>query len=373
MYDTSMRELLAMPHLLGSYTSRAQPRQFMLTEAFYTNPEPVPGDDYDLIHWPQMQEPVPGNVPSSEARILAVGDGTRRRVSLFYTFNKATLPGVVLEALSADSQPTLNRMASEAIGKIQTDFGLRHQIFKECVIGQIFSFGRVNMDGQGNMLVPSVDATTGAVTDASGTILSCDMEMEDDHRGNLDGIIAASWATAGTKIADHLDAIKIAAEEAGTEEPTEIWVHPINKKHLRNNTQFETWAKENQVNADAVLRGNMIEDLWGFNWHFYGGTYKLPNSTTKVPYLNKKVAAVCPAGGNPWISATAGVNRVPSSIDIATSLDEAIGNLVEVPGQFSFARVSFDPACAFMYMGDKFGLHLGDPNALWLASAFPGT
>lgn len=54
--------------------------------------------------------------------------------------------------------------------------------------------------------------------------------------------------------------------------------------YLRDNTQLQAYVQGSPEKVDQILRGSVIEDLNGWNWHIYGGTYTAADGTTK-PYI----------------------------------------------------------------------------------------
>lgn len=354
----SFKKLLDPRILTASYAQRDGARSYMLTDFYFVNPRSIEGHEYELIYYPAMMEPAPGNLPGAEARVLTPGGGTTRKAALFTNFNKVLLPGEALNALREPDSLTLQKQGAETVSRIYDDFGERHNIFKELVIAKTLTTGVVFLNNAGQVLESS-----------SGATITADFGVPADHKGNLDGMISALWSTSNTKIADQVDAIRDAAEEANVEPPTDIWLHPNTKAHLRNNTQFSEWAKYNNVATDAVLRGDIIENLWGLNWHFYGGKYQAVDGTMKN-YIPTTVGILTPPPNRPWLRATQGSTLVPSQIGVMPDWQDALRSTTRFYGKYSYARLVDDPMALYLYMGDKFGLHFADPAAIWMPTLF---
>jgi len=355
----TIMDLLKPQVLTTSYSRRKALRPLMLTSDFYKTPENVDGNEATLFFDPEEQTPAPGNVPGSSARILELGDATEKRIGLFYAFNKIILKDDIMHALREPESSSLQQMARTEIDRQLSRFRWRHQINKEQTFGKILFDGKVYLDNQGRVLESS-----------SGAVITADMGVAAGHQGDVGGIFAALWSTPATSIQDQLERLKNKASEDGVEEPTEIYVDAVNKRHLRANTEFKAWAQAHQELSREVLRGSMLPDLWGFNWHFIGGHY-VNTSGTKSPFASTTKGLICPApAASGWIRATAGSNHVPTSIEIKTDALALLSNLTTLYGEFAYASLSHDPVALNMFMGDKYGLHFADPGAVWQPTLF---
>ena len=365
----SFRELLDPRILSASYAQRDGVRSYYLTDTFFKGPRNVEGHEYTLVYYPAMMEPAPGNVPGAEARVLVPNGATERRASLFANFNKVLMPGEVLNALREPDSLALQEMGATTVARVYDDFAERHNIFKELIVAKILTTGRVNMNAAGQILESSVHATTGVISDAANTLISADFAVANSHRGNLGGIISALWSASTTTIATQLDALRDAAEAANVETPTDIYLHPTSKQHLRDNDEFVEWAAYNNRATDTVLRGDMIEGLWGFNWHFYGGKY-LSAAGTMLDYIPPTRAIIAPPANRPWLRPSQGSTLVPSQIGVMADWQEALRNTTKYYGKYSYAKLLDDPMALYLYMGDLFVLNFADPNAIWMPTVF---
>ena len=143
---------------------------------------------------------------------------------------------------------------------------------------------------------------------------------------------------------------------------------PGRTKHLQDNNEFRFWAQRQQRTAESVLQGDMIEDLWGFNWHFIGGTYQDSSGATH-DLIPQTSAVICPQTG-PWLAASRGLELVPQDLSPAPGWREAIAQLAEVYGQFGYAVLEHNPAQLSLFLGENWGLNFPDPNAIWMPTCF---
>lgn len=352
------KRLLDPRVLTASYVQRDPSHGFSLSDYYFANPRNVEGGDYELIYYPAMLDAAPLNAPGGEARVLAAGAAESRRASLFSVFNKVLLPGEALNALREPDSAALQDVGRTTIARVFDDFSERHRMLKELVIAKTLVDGTVSLDAQGRVL----ESTTGAQ-------MTADFGIPANRRGNLGGIVSALWSATDTDIGKQIDIIRDSAAAANSEPPTEIWLNAIAKQYLRNNVQFQEWAKYSAVSADVVLRGDMIPNLWGLNWRFYSGKYRTASGTL-ADFIPATRAILTPAASRPWVRATQGSTLVPKSVGVQATTDEALANTSKFYGPFSYAKLIDDPMSLYLYMGDKFGLHFADPAAVWSPTVF---
>ena len=81
--DESIRQILDPQVLTAAYSQRPNMRPTVLTDFFYTNPEPIDGDSYELFFDPAENKPAPFNQRGAEARILQASPAEQRFATLF--------------------------------------------------------------------------------------------------------------------------------------------------------------------------------------------------------------------------------------------------------------------------------------------------
>lgn len=358
--DASIREILDPLVLTASYTQRPALRPLLLTDFFFTNPESIEGDSYQLFFDPAENRPAPLNNPGAEARVIQASKAEERHATLFSAFNKVQLHGNALKALREPESPALQKMGRTEIGRQQSKFAERHRIQKEVVVSKILTTGQVFVNDAGEVLQSS-----------SGAVITADFGVADGHKNQLnhDGsgdLISASWGTAGTDIQKHINDVDDAAEAANVPPPVDFWCHTAMKDTLRGNTDFQTWAAASAKDSEHIIRGGVIEGLFGKTWHFYGGKYEDDTGTTR-DYIPTDVVIMTPAPSDPWLKVTEGSVLVPTSVGIMDSWEAALAASQEMTGDFSYAKLKDDPWALFLYMGTTFGFHFSDPNAIWIA------
>ncbi len=359
MPDKTLEQLLDPDVLTERYVQLGQGHNFPLTQAFFANPRQVRSSEFSFLYYPAMSEPAPMNVRGGAAHVLTAGGATRKFASCYHLFNKIPVDGDAVVAIRNPDNRELQSRGIESVSQVFDDFGLRHQIAKELILAKSLTAGVVYLNPAGAVLESS-----------SGASVTVDLNVAATHKGNLDGKISALWSEASTKIAGQLETIVRAAVRANVERPTDIWVNAVNKAYLRDNTEFKTWAQYNNRATDVVLQGDIIENLWGFRWHFLSGAYTAPDGSVK-DYLPASIAVITPPPDSGWRRATNGLTLVPRTVGVAPDWRAALNSLDEKFGAYSYAEVSHNPTLMHLYMGDVFGFHYAEPGAIWIATAFP--
>lgn len=365
---SSFADLLDPRELTATYRAMPTLGEMYFTQNFYVNARDVNADSVEMISIDKIDKPAPGNTRGNSARILKQSGATKKLMTLFHVFNETPLSMDALRALRELDSFGLQEKGEEIVTMAAEEQALRNRMFREVVIAQIMHTGRVNLDSQGEILTPSVNSSTGAITDASGTVISADFGVSDSNRGNCNNIVSALWSVAGTKIGTQLDNFKYTAQKNGAPVPTEVYVHTLKKSVLRANTEFNDWAKYNSMRVDDILRGEFIENLWGYNWHFVSGTWTDVNGTVR-DILPQTQAIICPKVG-PWLRALRGSELIPRTIDVQGDWRAALAATDKVYGEFAYAKLLDNPLRLSMFNGDNFGLGFADSNGIFMPTVF---
>ncbi len=203
---------------------------------------------------------------------------------------------------------------------------------------------------------------------SSGATYSVDFGVPDSHKSQLDpgsgNIIDIAWDDPDARILDHLDAIRIQAEEENAEEPRHLWLHHSAKRWLRQNLQVQEYVSGASEAVDRVLRGTIVEDFNGWTWHFFSGTYRSATGTL-VPYIPRTKVVITPDIG-PWLRAVNGSELLTGFEGIRSSVDGALQDVTEVFGDFAYVKLLDNPTKLVLRMGTNFVYAFANPNAVWM-------
>lgn len=350
--------------------------EYLFTGEFFDSipKQDINTDDMEWIAISAIQTPGPANKRDGSAKVVGGNGGTRRYLTGFRYFIERPLQGDALKALREFDSPGMQSKGMQLVELALAEENIRWRLFKEVVISYIMHTGRVNFGLDGNILHPTVNSTTGAITNHASAVVSADFGVADSHRGNLGGVISALWSVAGTKILTQLETLRRTSGTLGVPKPRRIFINALDKQYLRQNDEFVEWAvagssRSQQAAVDAVLTGDMIKDLWGFEWHFVDGTWVDAGGTTR-DLIPRGRALIQPEKGS-WLKAVNGTEIVPTSVGLVGGLREALASTKEVAGPFAYGKLVDNPVRLSQFMGDNFGVGFADPNAVWMPTVFP--
>ena len=360
--------LLNVQELTALYRKVPSHGNYFFTNTFWPSDRnrinKVDSDDVELIVLEAITRPGTANVRNGKARVQTPSGATKLALSLFRSFTQTPIQGDCLQALREPGSHAIQNKGRTQVREVNLEQKQRFALFREVVFSQLMTVGKVYFDNEGEILVPTINASSGAVTAPSDAVIDADFLVVDNHRGDLNSIIGTSWDNAGATILDDLEAIDEQADTENAPRPEHIICHHTNKKHLRNNTQFAAWAKESNRSVETVLRGNMIEDFGGKTWHFVGGQWEDRNGT-KHKMMNADRICMYPDPSAGWLRATLGSELVPRRLGMAQNAMDALGNLTKVYGDFAYATIDHNPVQLSLFNGSNFGLNFADPNAVW--------
>lgn len=364
-------ELLAYQQLTTSYRAVTSLQNLFFTNTFYKSPKPIFGDTVEMISITATNSPGPMNTKGSSARVIQPKGGTKRSFSLFDYFTELPIDPLALMHLRQVESPEMQAMGQEVLDLQLEESAIKQRLAKEVILANIMVYGRVNIDADGNILTPSVHATTGAITDATGTMISADFGVADSHRGNLGGTIGAQWSTASTSIMDHLEELRRKAGMAGVPDITDIYVNSVHKADLRGNTEFNDWAKyANVAGYGQQVLSNFDADqltVFGKRFHFISGTWVDYAGTTR-DIMPQNLALMVPDYGS-WIRPFTGRRLVPNAVGIASAATP-MSSFTPVEGEYAYAFTNHNPVRMSIFTGDTYGLGFADPNAIWIGKVF---
>jgi hypothetical protein len=368
--------ILGYEEMTAMYRSLPSLENTPFTTTFYRNPRELYGDTVDMINVSATNAPGPMNSRGAAARMIQPKGGSKQSFSIFHKFDELPLDIQALTHLRQMDNPMLQEMGKDVIDLQLELLATQNRLAKEVILASIMVYHRVNIDINGNIRTPSVNATSGAITDASGTVISADFGIPDSHRGNLGGIIAAQWSTAGTSIMDQLETLDRQAGVEGAPRVTDIYVNSLHKADLRANTEFNDWAKYTNVqNYSAQVLSNFQDDtltVFGKRFHFISGTWEdtwtTPGTTITRDIMPQNYALMVPDFGA-WIRPLTGKVYVPTGQGLCSAATP-LEDFELRPGEYSYGYSNHNPVRVSVFGGDSFGLGFANNRAVWVGKVF---
>lgn len=329
------------------------------TDNFFTNPQNEESDDFVYLGDPAENRPTPLNVRGGEANILEKAGAYENRGVLWHLFNCITFGKELHEAIAEPGNKTLDRKGAAEVGRQMRHFKKRQIITRELILSKIITTGQVIFDPKTKIIKDS----------ATGDDITITMGVASGHQGDLGGLVTLPMRDTDFDWQEFFDNVDAEAEENNLPIPTDVWVRTTNKNMIRNNAKFQLWAAKNGRDSEQVLRGEMVEDLFGKKWHWLSGGYQ-NSAGSNVPYMpSDKLVLTAPLNSG-WYVASKGLVRVPTQAGLITDVESAMRAEQEVYGEHAFAtaeikggRVRYNG-----YAGDCFGFNFSEPGAVWQAT-----
>lgn len=372
----SLRQLLNYRFLTAAYNSLPAMGEFVLTDNFYVNTQQAPTREFDLVVFNAARAPAPMNQPGAAARVLTPEGGAKRRGVMFRSFNETPVDGDAIDALREPESDTLQEKGRTTLIQSLEQFNQRQRIQKEVILSMILQFGVVYLDNRGEILVPTMNAN-GTLTAPAGYAFALTFGVNDAQRGEVNvtvpggaKVVRTKWTEAAADIQAQLEDLRWLSGRAGLPRPNHVWLNSINKRYLRNNTEFKEWAKESGRHVEAVLSGTEIEDLWGFTWHWVDYAWDQTQGGTTYDLIHEDLVVVTPNPGEPWQRAHEGGELISNEVGVVTDLNAALNSLNKVYGRFSYCELKHNPVRLSMFVGENYGFNYAEPGAVYQMNVF---
>lgn len=371
----SFQTMLDYRELSATYRAAPTMQGTPFTDLFFQNPEPTTADGVMVYRVGSVNKPAPGNTRGSNPRQLASPSLDEIMFNLFYSFNELQIDARTLKFLRS-TDANIQRVGRELLDQQLGEAGRQQRMFREVVLQQVFAYGRVNLGADGQILVPTVDAASGAITNNASAQQVVDYGIKNNRRGDCGDVFGAAgggfWDAADTQMFQQLENSRDEQLKAGSMPLTTVWMNRKRAPALINNTQFKIYAAQNNLRNEAILagiQGGALNNIWGFNFKFVEG-YWTDSAGVQRPIIPMRQVLLTPDGTD-WFRRKEGTEDVPTQVGIFNDFDAALASLKPVVGMFSFAQAIVTPKVKLsVYMGDNFGVGFPDPNAFWMPTVF---
>lgn len=370
----SMRDVLNPQFLSKAYEKVASATiSNPLMETYGSRPLDFTGDKIEQPIFDDARSPLPLNTPGSVARTVSMLGATKVYHSPYYMFNEATIPMQAVQYLRQFDNPGVQNKGLQELQRQFRLFGRRHATTKALILAKTLSDG-----------VVYYDPTTGDVRETSSGALTIDLGVPASHKAQLahasnggSDIIGTAWDQSGAKIIQDLDQIREAAEYDKAPPPKHVWLHPVAKQWLRDNTEFSKFIPYADVSRiDAMLRSFATGadrkvshdsfDIGDYTFHFWAGTYDDANGVTR-PFIPKTKAIITPEPtDSDWLMHLNSDEMIPTSEGVFGSLEEAINGFTTVFGDFAYFQLKGNANAVSMLLGWKGWFGFADVNAPWM-------
>ena len=341
-----------------------------LLQFFNSVKEQVFGGTVEVKIFNTTNTPAPTNNYGGKAKPLSQSAAKKIYLTPIHAFNELPLDVMACMFLEMEDRPEVQALGKSEIDRQMRDFRIRHNLLRTVSLGKTLFGGVIYRDVDGNITETS---STGPTIDLGFNATTNGGQLARSNYSNFQGgsgnVIATKWEDASADILTQLDDIRELQEHRGLEAPTEIWCHPTFKRYLRNNTSIKDWVKYNLgARVDQVLKGDSWNDIGGYNWHFFGGTYQDATGTTRTVFPRDKVAIHPPVEQGGWFRAIDACFPVPGQSGVLkTGLDPSApfssGREI-VYGDFMYAKEIDNPSIYIVRGGTTFLYAFANPDSI---------
>ena len=299
------------------------------------------------------------------ARAVRYGSPSKRReqdnvtevpVTLIHTFEHIVHKPIVLRRLRMFDSPQQQARGTKEIDRQTKTFLQLFINLRRAGVHSALTQGVIWIDGEGNLLAS-----------ASGAQITIDFEVPAANKNQLDGIISASWATAGTDILGQLNAINVKAVQTSGYELTTAYYGGSIPGYFAGNTALQKILKTDSGLAKG-LKEHAEFNVGGLRWVPASKAFFVDNDGTARQWWDDDAVVFSPDPSDEWFQMIDGTFQVPTDLGAVTpDAIMAAGSFQDVEGMFSYARIMDDPATIKHLAGDTFLPVLAVPAAIYQA------
>jgi hypothetical protein len=296
-------------------------------------------------------------------------------VTLLHTFEMFPHDPTTLLLLIEETGTGLIRqqMAKETINRQLDVFGQR---FKNLRISSIYSAlatGGIAFDARGNLLPP--DGTSALIN--SGAVYAVNFGVPSGNTGSLNpfgsGNILTNWAyNANTNPTPNILPQLLKLHEAAVELtgfplkyafygkniPGYIALDPVLQAIIRGSSKV----------AEQTLTATVPEAVGGFTWVAANTAFYYDQNGQMQKWIGDNTIVFTPEPSVDWWEFIEGTYPVPRSIQLAADMQAVLGNIQQVAGPFSYAKITDNPVSLQHFSGDTFLPVLKNPACVFIAT-----
>lgn len=308
------------------------------------------------------------------AQLVAYGGASKARTMkgvtevpitlLSFAENIGVKPSTLVNLLSTDG--SRQRLGEKEIARQVAEAKQILSNTRLAALASALLTGRINFSSAGHLL-----PTT------SGAQITVDFGVPSGNRDQLNvfgtgAIIAASWATAGTKIVTHIQNLQAASLKlTGYALRNAIYGENI-LDYFLNNTQMKEIINRFGPYQSAFSQGIIPDGFLGLKW-WPGHQFFYEDSSDTIQTMLGVDGVVFHPDPDPlWVEWKEGSTPTPSSTGLEGSdLEDALASVDLTQGMYSYGKVTDDPVGCSMVYGDVFMPIIKVPKAVFIADVTP--
>jgi len=292
--------------------------------------------------------------------VLATKTGvSAASASLIHSFEHVQYDYLMLQNLQ-DANGVVQAQAVDEIYRQNADFVEEFNSLRTASVVSLLANGKIWFDGDGQMLFSS-----------SGAVNTIDFSVPANNQNQLNGIIAASWATATTDIQGQIQAIKRNSLETTGYELRHAFYGINIPSYLTTNNSINKYLSGNPSLQNKLYGGGEIGDgFQGLTWHPVYSSFGTDANGTVREFVGPDSVTFTPDPTPDWYEFVEGSMGVPRTVDVMTGPPNA-NTFDTVYGKFGYAVPTHDPIGIKQYSGDTFLPLCKVGGALYIADVTP--
>jgi hypothetical protein len=296
--------------------------------------------------------------PAHKRALVDIG---RRDVMLIHSFEELSFDPMVLQNLMKYNDYAAQNMGEQEVARQVGNFTELFVNLRKAVMQQVLVNGKVYFDDDGNLLPTS-----------SGASVTVDFGRSANNENQLNSIIAASWALAGTDIPSHLRNLRVqAAKDHGYELKYAFYGKNIPTYLTQNDYVLDYLSRNPVMQAKFLESAEIPAGLFGFVWvPVYTSFFEDATGTNREIWGGDNVVFT-PEPDRRWWSVIEGSYPVPTNINIINNAEAFLSSLKQVYGMFGYSQLLTNPPSVATYMGDTFLPTMKNPNVTYAADVTP--
>lgn len=343
---TTIEEILGPDVLTEAIQMPAEGVPKLWPEKFYSTTKQISGNTAKWIQTASTRKNARATNYGSPSKKRELRGGTPMASQCINFGEHVVFEPYILEAIGrmSDDEKQAKIIREYVAGQIE-DFQLLFDNSRASAISSMFRHRKIYLGSDGDILYTS-----------SGAAQTIDLGYNANYFAQLNGIISASWATAGTSILKQLQAWELAAMKSG--EPLEYMYYGTDVLgFILGNTEIKELMKSDSALTSSLRQGK-IPDGFGFQnssikWRSAANAFFVDQNGTSRDWIDANMVVGTPDANLSWYELQEGSSPVPTSLDLSGDGDP-FADIESVHGKYSYVTKTTDPIGVKMVVGDLF-------------------